>query len=325
MDTDTTFIAGDWGTSHLRLFLCGGTQVLERRDGPGVGELSANSQPQAHARRFAVALSAAIAPWVRTHGPMHVWLAGMVGSRNGWQEAPYVPCPFDTRTVAASLLRLDANGTQVSIIPGARCVNPRGAPDVMRGEETQIIGALRLDERLARGRHVVALPGTHTKWALLNDGTLESFQTSFSGELFALLRDHSMLARAAVTAAESSAPATGTNLGFERGIARSRELHGVPLSHLLFEVRSRQLMEGLPHPEALGFLSALIIDQDIQGAQDLFGGQPLITVIGAAALTSLYEVALAARGIHARTLDARDATIAGIDALKREKIAAPTC
>lgn len=141
MNTDATCIAGDWGTSHLRLFLCRGTQVLERRDGPGVAELSANAQPQAHARRFAVALSAAIAPWVRTHGPMHVWLAGMVGSRNGWQEAPYVPCPFDVRTLASSVLHLAANGANVSILPGARCVNPRGVPDVMRGEEAQIINS----------------------------------------------------------------------------------------------------------------------------------------------------------------------------------------
>jgi 2-dehydro-3-deoxygalactonokinase len=250
---------------------------------------------------------------------MHVWLAGMVGSRNGWQEAPYVPCPLDIRTMATSLLHLDATGTEVSIVPGARCVNPRGAPDVMRGEETQIIGALRLDERLTRGRHVVALPGTHTKWAILNDGSLETFQTSFSGELFALLRDHSMLARAAVATPESPATAASTKAGFERGVARSRELHGTPLSHLLFEVRSRQLMDDLSQAEALGFLSALIIDQDIQGAHDLFGSEQLITVIGAATLTSLYEVALAVRGIQTRAIDASDATVAGIDALKREK------
>jgi len=315
----TTYIVGDWGTSHLRLYLCDGTQVLDRREGPGVAELSANAQAQAHARRFAVALSAAIAPWNRTHGPMHVWLAGMVGSRNGWQEAPYVPCPFDARTLAASVLHLEANGTEVTIVPGARCVNPRGAPDVMRGEETQIIGALRLDERLAHGRHIVALPGTHTKWAVLSDGTLEAFQTSFSGEMFALLRDHSMLARAAAATPESPGTAASIKAGFERGVARSRELQGTPLSHLLFEVRSRQLMEGLPQPEALGYLSALIIDQDIQGALDLFSVDAPITVIGAAALTSLYEVALAARGIQTRALEASDATVAGIDALKREK------
>src|SRR5512138_47598 len=117
MSTATPFIAGDWGTSHLRLFLCRGTQVLERRDGPGVAELSTHAQAQAHARRFAVALSAAFAPLLRVHGPMNVCLAGMVGSRNGWQEAPYVPCPLDTRTVAALLVRLDVGGTNVAIVP----------------------------------------------------------------------------------------------------------------------------------------------------------------------------------------------------------------
>jgi 2-dehydro-3-deoxygalactonokinase len=292
-------------------------QVLDRREGPGVAELSANAPAQAHARRFAVALSAAIAPWSRTHGPMHVWLAGMVGSRNGWQEVPYVPCPLDTRTAAASVAHLSASGTEVAIVPGARCVNPRGAPDVMRGEETQIIGALRLDARLTRGRHVIALPGTHTKWALLNDGTLETFQTSFSGELFALLKEHSMLARAAVAAPDSPETAKSTRAGFERGLARSGELTDTPLSHLLFEVRSRQLLDGMSQPEALGFLSALIIDQDIQGAQALMTAEP-VTLVGAAALTGLYEVALAARGIQTQALDASEATVAGIDALKNE-------
>jgi 2-dehydro-3-deoxygalactonokinase len=244
---------------------------------------------------------------------MHVWLAGMVGSRNGWQEAPYVPCPVDVRTVASSVVHLSASGTEVTIIPGARCVNPRGAPDVMRGEETQIIGALRLDERLAHGRHVIALPGTHTKWALLNDGTLEAFQTSFSGELFALLRDHSMLARAALT--PPAASDESMRAGFQLGLARSRELAGTPLPHVLFEVRSRQLMEGLPQSEALGYLSALIVDQDIQGALDLFNGDAPVTLVGSAALTSLYEVALSARGIQTRALEASDATVAGIDAL----------
>jgi 2-dehydro-3-deoxygalactonokinase len=306
----TPFIAGDWGTSHLRLYLCRGTQVLERRDGPGIAELSANAQ----ARRFAVALAAAIAPWLRAHGPMQVWLAGMVGSRNGWQEAPYLPCPLDLRTLATSIVRLTASGTDVSIIPGARCVNPRGAPDVMRGEETQIIGALRLDPSLALGRHVIALPGTHTKWAVLEGGSLTTFQTSFSGELFALLRDHSMLARAALT--PSPADEKSTRAGFELGLARSRELQGTPLPHVLFEVRSRQLMDGMPQPEALGFLSALLIDQDIQGGLDLFGSDAPLTVVGAVGLMNFYENALAARGIQSRVLDASDATVAGIDALE---------
>jgi 2-dehydro-3-deoxygalactonokinase len=173
--------------------------------------------------------------------------------------------------MASSAVHLAASGAEVTIIPGARCVNPRGAPDVMRGEETQIIGALRLDARLARGRHVFALPGTHTKWALLNDGTLETFQTSFSGELFALLRDHSLLARLAAAPPDSPATAASTKAGFERGVARSRELRGTPLGHLLCEARSRQLMNEVSQPEALGFLSGLIIDQDIRGALDLFG------------------------------------------------------
>ena len=133
---ETPFVAGDWGTSNLRLFLCRGEEVLERSSGPGIA--TAGTEP-------AAVLFDCMAPWTRAHGPLPVWLAGMVGSRNGWTEVPYVPCPVDADALAAGMLRFTARDHDIAIMPGVSCTNPCGAPDVMRGEETQIIGALARD------------------------------------------------------------------------------------------------------------------------------------------------------------------------------------
>lgn len=307
MLTDSpTHIAGDWGTTHLRLHLCRGAAVLDMADGAGIGALSAGVE---------ATLFEAIEPWARKYGRLPIWLAGMVGSRNGWREVPYALCPADIGKLRNSLLRFKANGHDVAIAAGVSCTNPQGAPDVMRGEETQILGALATYAQLGHGRSVIALPGTHTKWALVQDGELQSFQTSLSGELYALLRERSTLLKAQA-AAEN---ADDERKGFHAGLLRSRELASVPLSHLLFEVRSRQLVHGMSHAEATSFLSGLIIGQDVLGALPLFdrtlGDGAAVPIIGAPRLTALYSSALAVHGIQALPLDATALTIAGLNAL----------
>src|SRR5687768_12536304 len=192
MTDSPTHIAGDWGTTHLRLHLCRGGAVLDKVDGAGIGSLTISAE---------ATLFAALEPWAREHGPLPIWLAGMVGSRNGWREVPYASCPAGAAELRAALLRFDARGHPIAIAAGVSCTNPQGAPDVMRGEETQILGAIATHPALGRGRNIIALPGTHTKWALVEDGKLKTFQTSLSGELYALLRDRSTLLKA--SAAES--------------------------------------------------------------------------------------------------------------------------
>lgn len=301
-----THIAGDWGTTHLRLHLCRGASVLAKVDGPGVGVLTTS---------VAATLFAAIEPWAREHGPLPIWLAGMVGSRNGWREVPYASCPAGAAELRHALLRFNEGGHEVTIAAGVSCTNPLGAPDVMRGEETQILGVIAMHPEFARGRNILALPGTHTKWALIEDGKLQSFQTSLSGELYALLRDRSTLLKASAADVNDQAE----RRGFEAGLQRSRELRSVPLSHLLFEVRSRQLIQGMTHAEASAFLSGLIIGQDVLGALPLFDGTlravKAVPIIGAPKLASLYSTALSAHGIHTMPLDATQLTVAGLNAL----------
>lgn len=302
-----TYIAGDWGTSYLRLFLCSDGQVLESRTGPGVAQLAPD--PAAFSRTVAELTG----PWIRAYGPLPIRLSGMVGARTGWREAPYVPCPTDAAAVAASMLRFDVNGQEIAISPGVSCVNPYGAPDVMRGEETQVFGALAKSP--AHGRRIFVLPGTHAKWVLVEDGRILGFQTSLSGELYGLLRDHSTLTRAS-SAAETNADTLFDRAAFERGAQRARELHTAPLHHLLFETRSRQLIEAVPAHEALAFLSGLIIGQDVAGARrllgELFDSCSRISLIGSAPLTQLYQHALKAHDVEATIIDASDATLSGL-------------
>jgi 2-dehydro-3-deoxygalactonokinase len=298
MDNSVT-IFGDWGTSRLRLYLRQGKSVLDRRDGPGIGAL------QASPRETFLDL---VGDW-REAKPSLALLCGMVGSRNGWAEAAYAPCPANAADIRERLLRLDADGLPVAVVPGLSCRNALGGPDVMRGEETQILGALALNPDLAKGRHLLALPGTHTKWVVVEDGAIASFLTAPVGELYALLREHSILAKAA--------PGDGPESpeGFARGVARIVEQGPARLPHLIFETRSRQLLDGLPKDEAMGFLSGLLIGGDVAATSSWFGELGQVSLIGAPALSALYAQAIAAHGGSSAAVDGDSAVLAGLTTL----------
>lgn len=298
LDSSVT-IFGDWGTSRLRLYLRQGKSVLDRRDGPGIGSLTASP------RETFLDL---VGDW-REARPSLALLCGMVGSRNGWEEAAYAPCPARPDDIRQRLLRLDADGLPVAIVPGLSCVNALGGPDVMRGEETQILGALELNPDLKRGRHLLALPGTHTKWVVVEDGAITGFLTAPVGELYALLRQHSILAKAAPGDDPESAE------GFARGVARIVEQGPARLPHLIFETRSRQLLDGLPKADAMGFLSGLLIGSDTATTSSWFGDLGQVSLIGAPALGALYAQAIAALGGSSVSVDGDAAVLAGLTTL----------
>ncbi|MGH8326081.1 MAG: 2-dehydro-3-deoxygalactonokinase, partial [Steroidobacteraceae bacterium] len=241
------YIAADWGTSRLRLFLCLGERVLETRAGPGIGALR---EPAGEALR------PLIAGWREAHGPLPLLLCGMAGSRNGWREAPYLPCPADLRALGEAALRFEADGAPVAIAPGLSCKSRLGSPDVMRGEETQIAGALALHPELGAGSHLLCLPGTHTKWASLEDGQVHDFLTALTGELFALLRNSSTLLRATHAGAKARSGSAESEDGFERGVEDAAAPTST-LRHALLGVRSRQLLDGRSHEWARTYLSGL--------------------------------------------------------------------
>lgn len=295
-----SFVAGDWGTSNLRLFLCeadGG--VIESVDGAGIAGIR---------RPFAEVFASLMQSWESRHGSLPAVLCGMVGSSIGWTQAPYVSCPAVPASIMDACVPL--RDGRVQVIPGLRCRNRLGAPDVIRGEETQVLGALALDPALRQGQQLLCLPGTHTKWLVLKDGLIEEFLTAPTGELFGALRDHSVL----VPHGLRKEKVTGGG-AFEQGLKRCSQHPQVPVVHLLFECRSRLLSGELTPDDAAAFLSGLLIASDVAGALHLFGhciGERTVHMIGAPRLTQLYAGALASRSHLARQLDGMAASLAGL-------------
>jgi len=286
------FIAGDWGTTKLRLALCDSAGIVQRRSGPGIGQIEQSPE------EIFLSLSA---DWRAEHGRLSAYLCGMVGSRMGWREAPYAPCPANPHSLNRGALSFTTDTIAVSLVPGLACTNPLGAPDVMRGEETQILGALIAHPELAQGRHLLILPGTHTKWVELRDGAIHSFMTVPTGEVFALLRAQSTLGK---NVPEDTLPSAA---GFAQGLARKQRL--LPS---LFEVRSRQLTDGMTGADALGFLSGLLIGAEIEGALESYPGFAAARLIGDPALSALYAEALAMHKVDSLALDGGDCAFAGL-------------
>ena len=283
------WIAVDWGTTHLRAWAMGGGGVrAEAASEDGMGRLSRDG--------FEPALIALVEPWLGS-GVTPVLACGMVGSRQGWHEAPYrtVPC---APLAEGSLVRVPVRDRriEVRIAPGLKQVKPA---DVMRGEETQIAGALMLRPGFDGA---VCLPGTHSKWAQLSAGEVVSFQTFLTGELFALLCEHSVLRHGLAEGWDDAA----FDEGVAEGMARPERL-----AAQLFRLRAEGLISGLGGPAARARLSGLLIGVELAAAKAWWLGLPVL-IIGSAGLSALYARALAAQGAESVRLSARDCTIAGL-------------
>jgi 2-dehydro-3-deoxygalactonokinase len=293
------YVVGDWGTSRLRLFLCEGPgTVLDTIDGPGVAAVKVP---------FDTLFDSIMRPWEAQYGPLTAVMCGMIGSSIGWVQAPYVNCPANPEKIIDGSIALRAGS--IHIVPGARCENRLRAADYMRGEETQILGVLTLDSTLRRGRRLLCLPGTHTKWVLLEDGIMSEFLTALTGELFGALRDHSVL----VPAEYRSETVSGAD--FEIGVQRFNDFPQAQVLDRLFECRSRVLSGELGARSAVSFLSGLLIAADVSSALQLFDASQAKTsvhLIGEPQLTQLYAAALRHQSCDARQLDGAAASLAGL-------------
>jgi 2-dehydro-3-deoxygalactonokinase len=297
------FVAGDWGTSHLRLSLCDDQgRVLQAKIGPG-----------AAAGDAANTFFSLVQDWDAIHGPLPVVLCGMAGSSIGWRNVPYLACPVRPDAIAASALRFEAGGRTIAIAPGLSCRNRLIAPDVMRGEETQILGVLRCEPTLAKGSHLLCMPGTHTKWVVMKDGVIEHFLTGVTGELYDVLHRHSVLVRAPDMGEAIGGPA------FIDALEQTKLHPDAELIHLLFGTRSRQLMGELKNKDASAYLSGLVIGQDVAGAARLFrlefASSRHIVVVGTPQLSELYATALKMRDIGVTKVDGAEASLAGLTSL----------
>lgn len=284
-------IALDWGTTRARAFLISAAgEVLERRSADqGIQSVPAGGFPSAFE---------AIAGDLRRMAPeAHIVLAGMVGSRNGWVEAAYVPCPASPDAIAAAGLKVAlADGMPALILPGLSC--DEGAFDVMRGEETLIVGL-----GLADG--IVCLPGTHSKWALVEGGRITRFASFMTGEIWGLLRQNSILSRLAEEPSEE-----GARLGLAAGFAASRRPGG--LLNTAFAARSEVLAGRLPGSAVGPYLSALLVGHEIAGALALFGRHDTVHLVAEGAMAESYGAGLAAAGLQAVVTTPEAAFVAGI-------------
>jgi 2-dehydro-3-deoxygalactonokinase len=291
----------DWGTTSLRVARLGGRgEALEERALPrGILTVPAGEFPSV--------LQSACGDWLAGED----WLAlvaGMAGSRQGWVEAPYCACPAGFAEIAAKLVWVVPG--RVAIVPGLSCERS-GVPDVMRGEETQVFGALQL---LGRDEARVVLPGTHSKWVHVRQGRIESFATFMTGEVYALLRQHSILAR-------TMPPEDGEldASAFLRGLDHAA--NSANLLHAAFSTRTLSLFERLTPEAAPSYLSGLMVGEELR-SQDLATDGPPVVVVGSGALTLRYQLALKHRGIASQAAGS-EATWRGLWALAQTLKANP--
>lgn len=265
-------IGVDWGTTGFRAYrLTEDGAIRDRKSSPrGIMTVPDG--------RFSDTLRGEIGPWL-AGGEGRVLLCGMIGSRQGWREAPYLPLPAGIEAIAAATIEIPFDWARVRLVPGLIGADPLGVPEVMRGEETQLLGLDSADG-------LVCLPGTHAKWARLREGRITAFSTHMTGEVFAALHGHTILG----WMMRDGPPAPAA---FARGLARSAEGGGV--LHHLFGVRTLALSDALAETETAAYLSGLLIGHEVNA--ELGGhGDGMVTLIGAGELTALYAQAITALG-----------------------------
>jgi 2-dehydro-3-deoxygalactonokinase len=306
-DDATALIGLDWGTTSLRAYrIARDGRVMERRErDAGILRVADGG--------FAGALAGAVGGWP-LDGRVPILAAGMIGSRQGWREVPYVGCPAGLAELAAGLGTVAMpDGSPVHLVPGLLLEGPAGDfPDVMRGEETQILGDL------AGGRDADAccylLPGTHSKWAWCERaGRIARFATYMTGEVYEVLTRHSILGRLM-----SSGAAPDAADAFGRGLAQAaRSAAGSPgrLLHDLFGARTLGLTGGLPPEGLASYLSGLLIGAEV-AAVTAGDGVGTVVILGSGTLAPLYARAAGAAGLDA-VVGEVDAVARGLHAIAR--------
>jgi 2-dehydro-3-deoxygalactonokinase len=295
MSIKRPLIAIDWGTSSLRGARLGTSgQVLESREYPR-GILTVPPG------QFEALFNEHFGDWMQAEGALCL-ISGMAGSRQGWQEAPYCPCPADFAELSQHLLWLQPN--RIALVPGLSftSTDTLHTPDVMRGEEVQIFGALQLT---GRDNATLVLPGTHSKWVQVHSGRVTQFQTFMTGEVFALMSQHSILGK---TLDLNGAFDEAT---FLQGVDQSQRAGSV--LHHLFAVRTLGLFDRLSAAQLPSYLSGLLIGEELR-TQNVPLAQGPVVLIGSDTLTQRYSLALQHLGLACQSHGA-EATWAGLHAL----------
>ncbi len=292
------YVAVDWGTSSFRLWLIGddGSVLGERRSDEG---MTAAAQTG-----FAAVLQSHLDVLSAPEG-IPVIICGMAGARQGWVEAGYIDTPASLAAILTGAVSVPGQRRDIRILPGLaqRSIE---APDVIRGEETQLLGALSPD---SHGEQIVCMPGTHSKWVRVVDGMVSGFSTFMTGELFDVITRHSILAHA--VAGADAMPAD--TAAFEAAVAAAFRQPALA-TNLIFGARAGQLLHGLGAAGAQGRISGTLIGIEIAGALSTAGKQATITLVASGRLQSLYETAFRTLSLSWQTIDADAAVRRGLSA-----------
>ena len=280
------FIAADWGTTNRRAYLIdrSGSCIAEFEDAKGILSVPAGG------------FDAEVAEMRERLGDKPLLLAGMIGSNRGWVEAPYVPCPAGIDELARGLVWA---GEREAIVPGVSFIGD-GRADVMRGEEVQLVGAIA--SGLVPSNCLVCHPGTHNKWAVVAGGLVTSFRTVMTGELYNLLKEHSILA-------DLLKPDVEPDDSFRSGVQRALDYHDAQAE--LFTVRARVLLGQAPPETAASYASGLLIGSDVRIGLSGNAADNVI-VMGRPELTELYAAALDVAGVSCIEIDGERCFLAGI-------------
>ena len=301
--TEPAYVAVDWGTSSFRLWLIGrdGGVIAERRSGEGMTTAARTGFAEVLASHLAAVAAPAGLP---------VLICGMAGAKQGWVEAGYLDTPAALADIPAAAVRIPGVEGDTRILPGL-AQRDTATPDVMRGEETQLLGAAGA---LGHGDHLVCMPGTHSKWVRLSGGTVAGFSTFMTGELFEAIARNTILSHAITGAGAIS----GESAAFKSAVTRMIEKPALATSQL-FSVRAGSLIAGLSPDDAKARLSGTLIGLEIAGAlSSVAAGTPVALVVSGG-LGDLYRAALSAAGLSPTVIDAdtavRDGLAAGAKAL----------
>lgn len=300
-------IALDWGTSSLRGYLLGDTgaildQILLPLGIMRVAEVDSKNGSLTF-EAFEKAFQQVCGPWLSTGPSLPILACGMVGSAQGWREAPYLPVPADLDQLSKHLTQVTtAAGKVIFIVPGL--IRQQGLVNVMRGEETQILGAVETVERLMSRDLLIGLPGTHSKWVHVEKRMVKNFETFMTGEVYAVLSEHTILAHTMKRNSPFVAEA------FERGVRVVMSPAGeLGVLSNIFSVRTLGLAHQLSAEEQHDYLSGLLIGHEIN-AISKFKCETVL-LIGDQSLCALYERTLKLRGFHSVTTF-RDAAVRGL-------------
>lgn len=287
----------DWGTSRFRAYLIDGAGVVLDRVESHDGIMAVKQGG------FPAVLALRCGSWLARHPDMPVVMAGMIGSRNGWVEAPYRACPATAHDIASAMQNVDiGNGRIAHIIPGCSFRDVSNTPDVMRGEETLALGA-------ACDNGLVILPGTHSKWVRMERGVIAEFATFMTGEIYAALLNHTLLGTLKTEPADPS--------GFAKGLASAKRSGG--LTHQAFAARTSVLLGDMDGAEVASFLSGLVIGSEIRSGLERFQGHETLTLVAEGQIAEFYVEAFASFSRRVNVVAPEPCLIAGLNRIASAK------